>query len=452
MDARTKRELERDATQYIWHPFTQMQEWEDEIPIIIDRAKGVYLYDIHGNRYLDGVSSIWVNLHGHQKSSLDRAIRGQLKKVAHSTLFGLTSTSAIRLAKKLIEIAPPGLKKVFYSDNGSTAIEIALKISLQYWQLKGKMRKTRYLSLINAYHGDTVGSLSMGGIDLFNRRFQPLLFQSFQVEGPYCYRCFLGKSYPDCELACLGEVEKTLREHHEEIAAAVVEPLVQGAAGMIVWPPGYLSKIRKLCIDYDVLLIADEVLTGFGRTGKMFACDHEGVTPDLMVIAKGLTGGYLPLAATLTTQPIYEVFLGKYEEFKTFYHGHSYTGNQLGCETALANLGIFENEKTLEKLKPKIDLLANSLKGLTDHPHVGDIRQIGLIAAIELVRMKKTKEPYALSNRQGLRVANEAQKRGMIIRPLGNIIVLMPPLSVSTRVLKTMVSILSESIQTGAND
>lgn len=452
MDSRTKRELIRDATRYIWHPFTQMQEWENETPVIIDKAKGVYLYDVHGNRYLDGFSSIWVNLHGHQKSGLDRAIRAQLKKVAHSTLLGLTNTSAIRLAKKLIAIAPPGLKKVFYSDNGSTAIEVALKIAFQYWQLKGKTQKTRFLSLINAYHGDTIGSVSVGGIDLFHRRFQPLLFQSFQVEAPYCYRCFLGKSYPECKIACLDEVEKTLKSHHEEIAAAVVEPLIQGAAGMIMWPEGYLSKIRKLCSDYDVLFIADEVLTGFGRTGKMFACNHEGVEPDLMAIAKGLTGGYLPLAATLVTQPIYDVFLGEYETFKTFYHGHSYTGNPLGCEAALANLEIFENEKTLQKLKPKIELLGKDLKNLSAQAHVGEIRQIGLIAAIELVRDKKTKETYSLSERRGLRVANEAKKRGMIIRPLGNIIALMPPLSVSRTVLKKMVSILSESIQAGTNN
>ena len=325
-------------------------------------------------------------------------------------------------------------------------------MAFQYWQLKGKMKKTHFLSLVNAYHGDTVGSVSVGGIDLFHQRFKPLLFKSFQAESPYCYRCFLGKTYPDCKLACLADVEKVLKAHHKEIAAAIVEPLVQGAAGMIVWPPGYLSKVRKLCLDYDVLFIADEVLTGFGRTGKMFACDHEGVTPDLLALAKGLTGGYLPLAATLTTQSIYDVFLGKYEEFKTFFHGHSYTGNQLGCETALANLGVFENEKTLEKLKPKIDFLGKALKSLTDHPHVGDIRQIGLVAAIELVRNRTTKEPYLLSDRRGLRVANEAKKRGMIIRPLGNVIALMPPLSVSRPVLKKMISIVLESIRVGTQD
>jgi adenosylmethionine-8-amino-7-oxononanoate aminotransferase len=446
MNPRKRLQLEEDARRFIWHPFTQMKEWEKEVPVIIERGEGPYLYDIHGKKYLDGVSSLWVNLHGHRKRALDNAVRHQIGKIAHSTLLGLSNVPAIELAQKLIRMAPPGLTKVFYSDNGSTAVEIAIKMALQYWQLKGSPRKTRYLALTNAYHGDTIGAVSVGGIDLFHGRYGPLLFPTFKVGAPYCYRCFLNKTYPRCGIACVDEVEKVLKTHHEEIAAVVVEPLIMGAAGMIVWPPGYLKRLRELCTSYRVLLIADEVLTGFGRTGRMFACEHEGVTPDLMAVAKGLTGGYLPLAATFTTQEIYDAFLGEYNEFKTFFHGHSYTGNPLGCAVALANLEVFDREKVLEKLKPKIARLRADLEVLCDHPHVGDLRQLGLIAGIELVRNKKTKEPYPLEERRGHRVAAEAKARGMLIRPLGNVIVLMPPLSTDRPTLRRMVGILAESI------
>jgi len=439
--------LEEDARRYIWHPFTQMAEWEKETPLIIERGEGVYLFDVYGKRYLDGVSSIWVNLHGHRKAALDRAVKNQINKIAHSTLLGLTHRPAIRLAKKLVALAPQGLAKVFFSDNGSTAMEVALKIAFQYWRHRGKLGKTKFLSLINAYHGDTVGSVSLGGIELFHGLYSPLLFPTYKVGAPYCYRCFLNKTYPECSLACQEEVEKVLSQHHDEIAAVVVEPMIQGAAGMMTWPPGYLKKIRELCTRYQVFLIADEVFTGFGRTGTMFACQHEGVTPDLMAVAKGLTGGYLPLAATLVTQEIYDAFLGEYGEFKTFFHGHSYTGNQLGCAAALASLEVFEKEQVLSRLRSKINTLGRELKRVQDHPHVGEIRQIGLIAAVELVKNRTTKEPYNLEERMGHRVAREALKRGMIIRPLGNVVPLLPPLSVTIPQLKKMTSILKESIQ-----
>ena len=442
------RSIEKDARRYIWHPFTQMAEWEKDLPRIIDHGKGVYLYDIDGKRYLDGVSSIWVNLHGHRKAALDRAIINQLNKIAHSTLLGLTNVPAIRLAKKLVALAPKGLAKVFFSDNGSTAMEVALKIAFQYWRHRGKPRKTKFISLVNAYHGDTIGSVSIGGIELFHGRYSPLLFPTYKVGAPHCYRCFLNKTYPDCRLACADEVETVLSRHHDEIAAVVVEPMIQGAAGMLTWPPGYLKQIRDLCTRYHVLLIADEVFTGFGRTGTMFASEHERVTPDLMAVAKGLTGGYMPLAATLATQEIYDAFLGGYREFKTFFHGHSYTGNQLGCAAALANLEIFEKERVLEKLKPKIEALRKLLAPLEGHPHVGEVRQIGLIAAVELVKDRSTKKPFPLEERWGHRVAKEALTRGMIIRPLGNVVPLIPPLSVTLPQLKKMVSILDQSIRT----
>ena len=439
--------LQADDLQYLWHPFTQMKEWEKESPLIIQSGKGPFLIDVHGRRYLDGVSSLWVNLHGHRRKEIDRALISQIRKIAHTTLLGLSNIPAIELARKLLEIAPKGLARVFYSDNGSTAVEVALKMAFQYWQLKSRPRKRKFVSFINAYHGDTLGSVSVGGIDLFHRRFEPLLFETVRVPYPYCYRCHLSLSYPSCGVACLQEVETLIKTRHEELAAVIIEPRVQAAAGMVISPPGYLQQIRKLCNEYQVLMIADEVATGFGRTGKMFACDHEEVVPDLMALAKGITGGYLPLAVTLTTQSIYEAFLGNYSEFKTFFHGHSYTGNPLACAAALANLGIFEKEKTLNKIQSKIRRLSLALRSLDQLDHVGDIRQCGMMVGIELVKDKMSREPYPLTEKKGTLVAMEARNRGMLIRPLGNVVVLMPPLSTPHSVLARMVQILRGSIR-----
>jgi adenosylmethionine-8-amino-7-oxononanoate aminotransferase len=347
-----------------------MQEWEQEKPLIIERGKGPYLIDTEGKRYLDGTSSIWVNLHGHRHPALDRAVKRQLDKVAHSALFGLSNPPAIQLARALIQIAPKGLTRVFYSDNGSTAVEVALKMAVQYWQQRRPKAgpKHTFLHLKLAYHGDTVGAVSVGNIELFHSRFKSLLFPTVEADPPYCYRCSLKLTYPSCQMACLDPIELILKERHRELAGFIIEPLVQAAAGMLTSPPGYLKRIRELCTKYNVLLIADEVATGFGRTGKMFACQHEGVTPDLMAISKGLTGGYMPLAATLTTDEIYQAFLGKYEDFKTFFHGHSYTGNPLGCAVALANLELFKKDKTLARLQPKIKTMARLLQPLWQLP------------------------------------------------------------------------------------
>ena len=446
---RTSTLVDWDRT-YLWHPFTQMQEWEQEEPLIIERGKGPYLIDTEGNKYLDGTSSIWVNVHGHRHPVLDRAIKQQLDYLAHSTLLGLSNPPAIRLARALIRIAPKGLKRVFYSDNGSTAVEVALKMAVQYWQQRRPEAgpKNTFLHLKLAYHGDTIGAVSVGNIELFHSRFRSLLFPTVDADPPYCYRCPLNLTYPSCHMACLEPIERILKERHRELAGFIIEPLVQAAAGMITAPPGYLTRVRELCSRYDVLLIADEVATGFGRTGKMFACEHEGVTPDLMAISKGLTGGYMPLAATLTTEEIYQAFLGPYEDFKTFFHGHSYTGNPLGCAVALASLKIFQTEKTLARLRPKIKSLSRLLQPLRELPHVGDIRLQGLMVGIELVRNKTTKEPYPLKTRIGHHIAAAARKRGLLIRPLGNVIVLLPPLSTSQDVLMKMVDILSDSIKT----
>ncbi|MFC1496329.1 adenosylmethionine--8-amino-7-oxononanoate transaminase [Candidatus Margulisiibacteriota bacterium] len=422
--------LEEKDKRYLWHPFTQMQDWIENNQLIIEKGKGSYLYDTKGKKYLDGVSSLWVTVHGHRKKEIDQAIKKQLGKVAHSTLLGLGNIPSIKLAEQLVKITPKGLNKVFYSDNGSTAVEIALKMAYQYWQqtrlkrkdkrekpqLRTKKYKTCFLTLTNAYHGDTIGSVSVGGIDLFHKIYSPLLFKSF-------------KTIPDTK-----ETEKILKKHHREIAAMIVEPMVQGAAGMLLLPKGYMRAVRKLTRKYNVLLICDEVATGFGRTGKMFACEHENIQPDIMCLAKGITGGYLPLAATLTTDKIYKAFIGG-----TFYHGHTYTGNPLGCAAALANLEIFRKEKTIQKLQLKIRFLQKNLEEFYKIPIVSEIRQSGMMVGIEL-------SGYAPS------VILKARELGLIIRPLGNVIVLMPPLSVSITELaailrKTYSSILEISQQ-----
>lgn len=449
MEGYTKEQLARWDHSYIWHPFTQMQEYFKLKPLIIERGEGSYLVDVEGNRYLDGVSSLWVTVHGHNKKELNEAIKEQMDIISHSTLLGQANVPSILLAKKLVEITPPGLNKVFYSDSGSTAVEIALKMAFQYWRQKdgGAYReKTRYISLGEAYHGDTIGSVSVGGMDLFHDIFRPLLFDRLHVPAPFCYRCPLGLTRSSCGLACADKVEEVLTRHHGEVAAMVVEPLVQGAAGMIVAPQGYLKKVRELCSRYNVLLIADEVAVGFGRTGKMFACEHEGVTPDLMCLAKGITGGYLPLAATLATDEVYAAFLGEHRECKTFFHGHTYTGNPLACAAALANIRLFEEEKLIEGLAPKIAFLEQGLKRFAALKQVGDIRQKGLMAGIELVKDKKTKEPYPWEDNIGHRVILQARKNGLVIRPLGNVIVLMPVLSMSLSELEMVLDITYKAI------
>lgn len=442
--------LSRLDKKYVWHPFTQMADWEREEILVIEKAKGSYLFDTHGKKYLDGVSSLWCNVHGHRIPEIDRAIKNQLNHVAHSTFLGLSNVPAIQLAEELISIAPKGLQRVFYSDSGSEAVEIALKMAYQYWQQKGAKRKKKFARLTHAYHGDTLGAVSVGGIQLFHDIYQPLLFETFEIPAPYAYRWPSpnGKTLNPKEVLkkALHKMESVFKKHSHEIAALVMEPLMQGAAGMIDQPPGYISRVRKLTNQYNVLLIFDEVATGFGRTGKMFAADHERVTPDLMAVAKGLTGGYLPLAATLTTEKIYRGFLGAYSEFKTFFHGHTYTANPLACQAALANLKLFREKKILEKLSRKIDLLKGRLKAFWDLPHVGDIRQVGFMVGIELVEDKRTKRPYPLEKKIGIQVIQEARRKGVILRPLSNVIVLMPPLGISHRDLNGLIDKTYNSI------
>jgi len=447
------RRLEDLDREFIWHPFTQMKDWLEEKPIIISEGRDCFIKDIYGQWYLDGVSSLWVNIFGHRKKEIDDAIKEQLDKISHSTLLGLSNVPAIKLAEKIIQTVQksfasntPSLSKVFYSDNGSTAVEVALKMAFQYWKHKGINEKNVFVSLKNAYHGDTIGAVSVGGVDIFHEAFGPLLFKTYKAPSPYCYRCDLGKEYPDCKTACLDKLEEIFREHSEEIAGFIIEPLIQAAGGMITSPPGYLAGARELCSKYGILMIADEVATGFGRTGKMFACEHENIIPDIMCLSKGITGGYMPLASTIATDEIYNAFLGEFKDIKTFFHGHSYTGNPLACAAALACLDIFEKEKVLEGLKNKIEILSEWLNENLNLRNVGDVRNAGLMAGVELVRDKKTKKPYDREEKTGWRVAYQARNKGVFIRPLGNVIVIMPPLSISEQNLRQLLTVIKDSI------
>jgi len=430
--------------EHLWHPFTQMKGFREEELLIVTHGEGSYLFDLEGNRYLDGVSSLWANLHGHRRPELDRAVAEQLGQVAHTTLLGLAHPPAIALARRLAQIAPAGLNKVFFSDDGSTAVEAALKLAFQYWQNLGRPEKRRFLKLSHSYHGDTLGSVSVGGIALFHEVYHPLLFDTLEAPSPYCYRC---PHREDCREQCLTVLEEQVAQHHHELAALILEPLVQGAAGMLLQPTGYLAKVREVTRRHEVLLIADEVAVGFGRTGRMFACEHEQVSPDLMCLAKGITGGYLPLAATLATEEIYDAFLGEFEEFKTFFHGHTYTGNPLGAAVGLASLDIFHHDRVLESLPPKIELLTNRLQEMAEHPHVGDIRQRGLMVGIELVAAKDTREPFPVQRRLGHQVILAARQLGAILRPLGDVIVLMPPLCITLNELNHLCDITQEAIR-----
>ncbi|MDI6855006.1 MAG: adenosylmethionine--8-amino-7-oxononanoate transaminase [Deltaproteobacteria bacterium] len=431
---------------HLWHPFTQMQGFRREELLIITRGEGVYLYDYQGRRYLDGVSSLWCNVHGHRRPELDQAVREQLDNLAHSTLLGLAHPAAVTLARRLAEISPPGLAKVFFSDNGSTAVEVALKIAFQYWRQRGRPEKQLFLKLSQAYHGDTLGAVSVGGIPLFHEIYRPLLFDTLEAPTTYCYRC---PQQENCQEQCLAKLEEMVAVHHQELAAVILEPVMQGAAGMIAQPPGYIRRVREVTEEFKVLLITDEVATGFGRTGRMFACEHEDVSPDLLCVSKGITGGYLPLAATLATDEIYDAFLGEFQEFKAFFHGHTYTGNPLAAACALASLEVFEKDRVLANLAPKIELFRQRLNEMGAHRHVGDIRQRGFMTGIELVQDKDTKRPFPIERRTGHRVILAARKLGAILRPLGDTIILMPPLCISPAELEDLCRITLEAIDQG---
>ncbi len=441
-------ELAVKDKKYIWHPFTQQQEWEkDEDLTIITKGKGTYLYDAKGKRYLDGVSSLWCNVHGHQVPAIDQAIKKQLKKIAHSTMLGSSNEPAILLAERLVKMAPKGLKRVFYSDSGSEANEIAAKMAFQFWKQTSPARpkKNLFLTVREGYHGDTIGSVSLGGVDLFHQIFGDLLFETLKVKSPL--------DYPSRKVSnekwlkdCVREAEAVFRKYGSRLAAVHMEPLIEGAGGMLIHPWGYLKAIRRLCDKYDVLLILDEVATGFGRTGTMFACEQEGVSPDILCVAKNLTGGYLPVAATLTTERVYKAFLGSFESTRTFYHGHTFTGNQLGCAAALANLDLIEDKAFLKGIEEKSQMLQEFLEPLVAHPHVSDVRLRGMMGGIELIRDKKKNVPYGYGEKMGYQVCALAKQVGVLLRPLGNVIVVMPPLAISKKDLSYLIEVISMSI------
>ncbi|MCF8041826.1 MAG: adenosylmethionine--8-amino-7-oxononanoate transaminase [Desulfarculaceae bacterium] len=432
--------------EHLWHPFTQMKLWPDEPPLVIERGEGNYLIDSEGKRYFDGVSSLWVTVHGHNHPAINSAIAEQLKHLDHSTLLGLTHPLAARLAAELARITPGKLNKAFYSESGSTAVEIALKIAYQYWQQIGHPEKKTFVALGEAYHGDTIGAVSVGGIDLFHQVYGPLLFPVHRLPQPFCRQCPLGLKHPQCGLACANALEPMLAEHGDEICALIVEPRVQGAAGIIVQPEGYLHRLWEICKKHEVLFIADEVATGFGRTGTMFSCEQEGVEPDLMCLGKGITGGVLPLAATMATDRVYEAFLGEYDDFKTFFHGHTYTGNPLACAAALASLELMEKNQVVQRTAPVIEHLAKGLEKIAQMEHVVQVRQHGLMAGVEITADKSTDTPYEPGLRIPHQIIMAARKHGVIIRPLGDAIVLMPPLSSTTEDIDLLLDALGKAI------
>ena len=431
--------------QHVWHPFTQMQDYT---PLVFVAGQGATLTDDQGRQYLDGVSSLWCNVHGHQHPRLNRAIEEQLRQVAHVTTLGASAPPTIELAKALADCTPDGLQHTFFSSDGASAIEVGLKIAFQYWQQRPdpRPRKTKYIALGNAYHGDTIGSVSVGGVARFHEMFQPLLFEVLRVACPDRWRLPAGVAPEQAAQHYLGELESLLAAHHEEIAAMVIEPLIQCAAGMVIHPEGYLAGVRRLTEQYDVLLIADEVATGFGRTGKLFACEHEDVAPDILCLGKGLTGGYLPMAATLTTTQIWNAFLADYTESRHFFHGHTYSGNALAASVSLASLSVFDEEQTLSRVAPRIQQLARRLERVRSLPYVGDARQIGLIGAVDLCVDVVNKIPFPWTERRGQMVCDHARSRGVFLRPLGSVLVIMPPLCISESELNQIMDAVEEGI------
>ncbi|MFH1594293.1 MAG: adenosylmethionine--8-amino-7-oxononanoate transaminase [Candidatus Omnitrophota bacterium] len=433
MDTWIKRDLKHN-----WHPYTQMKDCKRLPPILIEKAKGLKLYDNKGKFYYDTISSWWCNIHGHNHPTIRRAVKEQLDTLEHVLFAGFTHKPAIILSEKLVSIAPKNLTRVFYSDNGSTAVETAIKMSLQYWYNTGRSNKRRFISLDHGYHGDTAGAMSVGGVSLFNEVFSPLLFKAFKAPSPYCYRCPMGEERDSCGIECIKPLEKILKAKSGEIAGMILEPLVMAAGGMIIYPKEYLKKARELTGRYNVHLILDEVATGFGRTGKMFACEHTNTKPDFMCLSKGITSGYMPLAATLTTGKIYRAFYADLEKKKTFYHGHTYTANPLACRAALASLEIFKNEDTLKRVEAIAPIFNEELAMFRNLKLIGDVRHIGMIGALELVKDKSTKEPFAIKDGIGARIYKEGLKKNLLLRPLGNIVYFYLPLCIKKSELRTI--------------
>lgn len=442
-------DLQARDLQHVWHPCSQMKDYEQFPPIVIKRGEGVWLYDENGNRYLDAVSSWWVNLFGHANKRISQALSEQAFTLEHVIFANFTHEPAVKVAEKLVALTPPGLNKVFFADNGSASIEVALKMSFQYHMQTGKTQKKRFLALTDAYHGETLGALSVGGVDLYNEVYQPLLLDTVRAQGPDCFRCPFQDKPDSCQAQCIHYVEKELEAHHEGITAIIIEPLIQAAAGMKMYPALYLKKLRELCTSYDVHLIADEVAVGFGRTGTLFACEQAGISPDFMCLSKGLTGGYLPLSVVLTTDEIYDAFYDEYGTMKAFLHSHSYTGNTLACRVALEVLTMFEEEDYIELVQQKGDVMRKlAIEAFSHLPYVGEYRQIGLVGAIELVADPLSKEPLPGEERIGYQIYQRALAKGLLIRPLGNILYFMPPYVISEEEIRFMIETTRQTIET----
>ncbi|WP_426992316.1 adenosylmethionine--8-amino-7-oxononanoate transaminase [Methylomonas sp. CM2] len=448
--------IERDLA-VLWHPCSQMKDYElsgdEALPMIpIKSGSGVWLEDFNGNRYLDAISSWWVNLFGHANPTINQAIKDQLDTLEHVILGGFSHQAAIELAEKLVEITPAGLNKCFYADSGSAAVEIALKMSFHYWRNLGKTEKNRFVTLENSYHGETLGALAVGNVALYKSTYAPLLMDVISVPGPDCYFREPGESWRDYSSRRFKAMEEALAEHAESVSAVIVEPLVQCAGNMRMYDPVYLKLLRDACDRYEVHLIADEIAVGFGRTGTLFACEQAGISPDFLCLSKGLTGGYLPLSAVLTTDNVYRAFYDEYRNLNAFLHSHSYTGNALGCRAALATIGIFQQQDVLARNRRLAEVLAGALERFREHPLVGEVRQTGLIAAIELVKDKRTREPYPWQQRRGLRVYRHALAQGVLLRPLGNVIYFMPPYVINEAEIELMVEVAWQGVQLAVQD
>ncbi|GIM28000.1 adenosylmethionine-8-amino-7-oxononanoate aminotransferase [Clostridium polyendosporum] len=433
--------------QYIWHPCSQMKDYEELPPIVIERGEGCYLYDVEGNKYLDCISSWWTNLFGHSNKRINKALQNQINNIEHVIFANFSNKPAIELAEKLVEITPDRLKKVYFSDNGSSAVEIALKMSFHYHQQKGVSKKTKFATITNAYHGETLGALSVGHLDLYSKIYKPLLFDTIRAEGPDCYRCKYGQNRETCNAECFEDMEKVLQDKHEELCGIIIEPMIQGAAGMRMYSPIYLKKLRIACDKYQIHFIADEIAVGFGRTGKMFACEHAGISPDLMCLSKGISAGYMPMSVVMTSDEIYEAFYGEYTELKAFLHSHTYAGNAMACAIACESLKIFEEDNVLENNKIKSQLIRElTLEKAKNCPYVGEVRQLGMVTAVELVKDKVTKEVFSWKDRVGYEIYKIALNKGLLLRPIGNVLYFLPPYVITEKDIKYMVNTTFESI------
>ncbi|MGE7913761.1 adenosylmethionine--8-amino-7-oxononanoate transaminase [Lysinibacillus xylanilyticus] len=440
-------ELQKRDLQHVWHPCSQMKDYEQFPPIVLKKGQGVWLYDENNHRYLDAVSSWWVNLFGHANPRISQALSDQAFTLEHAIFANFSHEPAIKVAEKLVALTPDGLNKVFFADNGSSAIEVALKMSFQYHMQIGKTKKKRFLALTDAYHGETLGALSVGGVGLYNEVYQPLLLDTVRAQGPDCFRCPFKEKPESCHAQCIQFVEEELHQHHEEITAVIIEPLIQAAAGMKMYPPIYLKRLRELCTKYDIHLIADEIAVGFGRTGTLFACEQADIAPDFMCLSKGLTGGYLPLSAVLTTDDVYNAFYDDYGTMKAFLHSHSYSGNTLACRVALEVLTMFEEEHIIDIVQNKGERMRKlAMQAFEQLPFVGEYRQVGLVGAIELVANRETKEPLPSEERIGYQIYKRALEKGLLIRPLGNILYFMPPYIISDDEMRFMIDTTKETL------